>query len=66
MQLAKSDDPILHRVCRADFVLNADTIQQMFHLLEEAGGLGLAAPQVGIVSRGALNPATDGRVDTSQ
>ena len=34
-----------------DFVLKADTIQQMVHLLEETGGLGLAAPQVGIDAR---------------
>ena len=51
MQLVKSDDPILHRVCRGDFVLDADVIQQMLHLLEDAGGLGLAAPQVGIDAR---------------
>ena len=51
MQLVRPDDPILHRVCRPDFVLDVDTIEQMFHLLEETGGLGLAAPQVGIDAR---------------
>jgi peptide deformylase len=51
MQLVKPDDPILHRVCRPSFVLDADVIQQMFWLLEQLGGLGLAAPQVGIDAR---------------
>jgi peptide deformylase len=51
MQLVRPDDPILHHVCRPDFVLKADTIQQMFRLLEETGGLGLAAVQVGIDAR---------------
>jgi peptide deformylase len=51
MQLVRPDDPILHRVCRPDFVLRANIIQQMFRLLEETGGLGLAAPQVGIDAR---------------
>lgn len=51
MQLVKPDDPILYRVCRSDFVLAAGTIQQMLLLLEQTGGLGLAAPQVGIDAR---------------
>ena len=51
MQLVRPDDPILHRVCRPDFLLKANIIQQMFHLLDETGGLGLAAPQVGIDAR---------------
>ena len=51
MQLVRPDEPILHRVCRPDFVLRANTVQQMFRLLERTGGLGLAAPQVGIDAR---------------
>jgi peptide deformylase len=51
MQLVKPDNPILHRICRPDFVLTASIIQQMFRLLERTGGLGLAAPQVGIDAR---------------
>ena len=51
MQLVSPDDPILHRVCRPDFTLEVETIAQMFRLLEETGGLGLAAPQVGIDAR---------------
>jgi peptide deformylase len=51
MQLVRPDNPILHRDCRPDFVLDLNTVQQMFRLLEETGGLGLAAPQVGIDAR---------------
>jgi len=51
MQLVNPDHPILHHVCRSGFILDADVIQQMFHLLEALGGLGLAAPQVGIDAR---------------
>jgi peptide deformylase len=51
MQLIHRDNPILHRVCRPSFVLDADVIQQMFYLLGELGGLGLAANQVGIDAR---------------
>jgi peptide deformylase len=51
MQLVKPDAPILYRVCRPDFTITAINIMQMFHLLERCGGLGLAAPQVGIDAR---------------
>jgi peptide deformylase len=51
MQLVAPDHPILHRVCRPSFVLDADVIPQMFTLLVELGGLGLAANQVGIDAR---------------
>ena len=51
MQLVRPDDPILRKVCRPDFMLTADDINQMLCLLEETGGLGLAAPQVGIDAR---------------
>ena len=51
MQLVKPTDLILRKVCRADFTVSLATIQQMFDLLREVGGLGLAAPQVGIDAR---------------
>ena len=51
MQLVRPDDPILRKVCRPDFTIAADEINQMLYLLEENGGLGLAAPQVGIDAR---------------
>ena len=51
MQLVSSDTPILRKVCRPDFTITADEINQMLSLLREAGGLGLAAPQVGIDAR---------------
>jgi peptide deformylase len=51
MQLVRPDDPILRKVCRPDFTITADKINQMLCLLKENGGLGLAAPQVGIDAR---------------
>ena len=51
MQLVRPDAPILRKVCRSDFTITADEINQMLSLLEEIGGLGLAAPQVGIDAR---------------
>lgn len=51
MQLVKPTDLILRKVCRADFTVSLTTIQQMFDLLRQVRGLGLAAPQVGIDAR---------------
>lgn len=51
MQLVDRDHPILHRRCRDVFMLDVDTIRQMSALLDSTGGLGLAAPQVGIDAR---------------
>ena len=51
MQLVKPDDPILRTRCRPDFVIRGGLIGQMFDLLRQYGGLGLAAPQVGIDAR---------------
>jgi peptide deformylase len=51
VQLVSSDTPILRKVCRPDFTITADEISQMLSLLRETGGLGLAAPQVGIDAR---------------
>jgi peptide deformylase len=51
MQLVRPDAPILRKVCRPDFTVTTDEINQMLHLLEENGGLGLAASQVGIDAR---------------
>jgi peptide deformylase len=51
MHLVDRDHPILHRRCRDVFKLNMDTIRQMYALLNSTGGLGLAAPQVGIDGR---------------
>ena len=51
MKLVIPDDPILHRVCRPDFTIRRGTIEGMFWLMHQMGGLGLAAPQVGINAR---------------
>jgi len=51
VQLVSCDTPILRKVCRPDFIITADEISQMFLLMREKNGLGLAAPQVGIDAR---------------
>lgn len=51
MQILTYPHPMLSRVCRQDSIINLDDINQMFILLCEHGGLGLAAPQVGIDAR---------------
>jgi peptide deformylase len=51
MHLVAPDAPILHRVCRPDFVLRADWIEQMFALMYRHNSLGLAAPQIGLDAR---------------
>jgi len=51
VQLVTTDDPILHHVCRSDSTVSLDEIRQMFRLMREQNGLGLAAPQVGIDAR---------------
>jgi len=51
MQLVAPNDPILRRVCRPDFTVTLDQINQMFFLMREKNALALAAPQVGIDAR---------------
>ena len=51
MQLVKPDDPILRKVCRADFTVTMRDIMQMFGILQATKGLGLAASQVGLDAR---------------
>jgi len=51
MQLVTPDHSILHHVCRSDFTISLDDINQMFFLMREKNGLGLAASQVGIDAR---------------
>ncbi len=51
MNLVAADNPILHQICRADFLLTLDDIVQMFAVMRRHNGAGLAAPQVGINAR---------------
>ncbi len=51
LKLVPDYDPILLRPCRSDFVFDLLLIDQMFNLMLEKKGLGLAAPQVGIDAR---------------
>jgi peptide deformylase len=51
LTILKGPHPMLRTICRPDFVVDFGVIQEMFTLMKEAGGLGLAAPQVGIDAR---------------
>ena len=44
-------DPILRRRCRSDLSISFRDLDEMFALMRDADGLGLAAPQVGIDGR---------------
>lgn len=44
-------NPILEKVCRPDFRIPEGLIAEMFRLMRQNKGLGLAAPQVGIDAR---------------
>jgi hypothetical protein len=45
VQLVTADNPILRKVCHADFAVNMHDIMPMFALLQGHKALGLAAPQ---------------------
>lgn len=51
LKILTGPNPILEKVCRADFRIPEWLIPEMFRLLREHRGLGLAAPQVGIDAR---------------
>ena len=51
MQILTAPHPMLALECRRDFTVTFDQIQEMFALMREHNGMGLAAPQVGIDAR---------------
>lgn len=51
LQILTLPDERLLKVCRPDFVIHGWMIFEMFRLMKENHGLGLAAPQVGIDAR---------------
>ncbi len=51
MKIIKDPDPILRQKCEPVRPLPLLTVHEMFMLLREHRGLGLAAPQVGIAER---------------
>jgi peptide deformylase len=51
LELVKADDPILRKICNESFVVTLNQINMMFRLMRDKGGVGLAAPQVGINAR---------------
>ena len=48
LKLVGPNDPILHTKCPGFFTVTREDIEEMFALMQQHGGLGLAAPQVGI------------------
>ena len=51
LKLIGPNDPILRTNCRVSFTVTQADIDEMFDLMRKYGGLGLAAPQVGINAR---------------
>lgn len=51
LKILTGPNPILEMVCRPDFTIPEWLIPEMFRLMREQDGLGLAAPQVGIDAR---------------
>lgn len=64
--IVKKGDPILNKVCRPvekyDEKL-AQLIDDMLDTLQESGGVGLAAPQVGILRRVVVIDVGDGPIE---
>ena len=64
--IVTSEDPILSKPCRTVEEFDdklGQLIDDMFETLEKAKGLGLAAPQVGILKRVFVMDVGDGRVE---
>jgi len=51
LKILTGPNPILEKVCRPDFRIPEGLIAEMFRLMRQDKGLGLAAPQVGIDAR---------------
>ncbi len=53
INLVKSDDPILRTFCKPVelFPLDSNLIEEMFSLMSNNNGVGLAAPQIGLDAR---------------
>jgi len=51
LTLIQGPNPWLEQICRSDAIIPSDLIPEMFRLLQERNGLGLAAPQVGFNAR---------------
>lgn len=51
MQIITVPDERLRYICRPDFIINRETIDEMFDIMNENNGVGLAANQVGINAR---------------
>ncbi len=65
-KILTDDDPILHKVCRPVEALDErlfTLLDDMKETLEKAGGVGLAAPQVGVLRRLFIMNTGDGLIE---
>lgn len=65
-KILTDDDPTLHKVCRPVEALDErlfTLLDDMKETLEKAGGVGLAAPQVGVVRRLFIMNTGDGLIE---
>lgn len=64
--IRKNDDPVLYKVCKEvrkyDSRL-AELIDDMIETMNDADGVGLAAPQVGVLKRVAVIDVGDGPIE---
>ncbi len=64
--IRKNDDPVLYKVCKDVKKFDAklsELIDDMIETMNDADGVGLAAPQVGILRRIAVIDVGDGPVE---
>lgn len=65
-QILKSEDPVLHKKCRTVEVIDDRIItllDDMIDTLYDSGGVGLAAPQVGVLRRVVVIDVGDGLIE---
>ena len=65
-QILKAEDPVLHKKCRAVETIDDRIItllDDMIDTLYDSGGVGLAAPQVGVLRRVVVIDIGDGLIE---
>ena len=66
--IRKNDDPVLYKVCKDVKKFDAklsELIDDMIETMNDADGVGLAAPQIGILRRICVIDVGDGPVDAA-
>lgn len=64
--IRKNDDPVLYKVCKEVRKFDArltELIDDMIETMNDADGVGLAAPQVGVLKRVAVIDVGDGPIE---